>query len=77
MRANFRVPQFKTIAESADFTGLAKYRIRKIVKEEKIKYIKAGKKFLINVDSLIEYLKTGDNTIKESEENNGKIRRIV
>ena len=38
-------------------TDVTLYAIRKIVKENKIPYIRSGKKYLINVETLIEYLK--------------------
>ena len=38
-------------------TDITIYAIRKIVKENKIPYIRSGKKYLINVETLIEYLK--------------------
>ena len=38
-------------------TDITIYAIRKVVKENKIPYIRSGKKYLINVETLIEYLK--------------------
>lgn len=40
-------------------TELTIYAIRKMVKENKIPYIKSGKKVLINVDNLIAYINGG------------------
>ena len=75
MKANFTVPVFKTINEMAEFTGLAKYQIRKIVKSGKVKYIKAGVKFLINLESFLEYLDNGDN--EKTTQDEKLIRKIV
>ncbi len=76
MTVNFNVPIFKTIAECANLTGLAKYRIRKFVLEGKLKYVRAGTKYLINYESLIKYLQIGDGKNTESEAENDRIRRI-
>ena len=54
-------PQMETINETAKLLGLAKNHIRQLVLQNKIKFVKAGKKYLINVDKLVEYLNTGDN----------------
>ena len=61
LESNFVMPIFKTINETAEMTGLAKYHLRKLVLTGRIKYIKTGKKYLLQLDSLFEYLKTGDN----------------
>ena len=48
-------PQMETINEASKISGLAKYRIRQMVLQNKVKYVRAGKKYLINIESLIEY----------------------
>ena len=60
MTAYFDVPKFETIVKCAEITGLAKYRIRKFILEGKLKYIRAGTKYLINIESLIDYTKSLD-----------------
>ncbi len=67
MRALFDVPIFKTIAECAKITGLAKYRIRQIVLSGKVKFIKAGVKYQVNLKSLLDYLNAGDSTKTEND----------
>lgn len=64
MGADFAVPKFHKIHECAELTNLTKYHIRQLVLNEKIKYIKAGKKYLINFESLIAYLQEGDSEVK-------------
>ena len=51
------LPQMETINKTAKITNLPKYFVRQLVLQRKIKYVKAGKKYLVNVDNLIEYLK--------------------
>lgn len=50
------IPRMATINEASEITGLARYFIRQLAITNKVKTVKAGKKYLINVDKLIEYL---------------------
>lgn len=60
MLNEIKIPKMATITEAAELTGLAKHYIRQLCLQNKIKYLKAGKKFLINVDKLIEFLNAGE-----------------
>ena len=53
-------PHMGTIKEAADASGLAVYRVRKLVASGQIRYIKAGRRILVNLDSLARYLERGD-----------------
>lgn len=53
-------PHMGTIKEAADASGLAVYRVRRLVASGKIRYIKAGRRILVNLDSLARYLDSGD-----------------
>ena len=75
MNKEIHVPCMITINEAAQIVKLAKYHIRQLVLQDKVKYVKAGRKYLLNLDSLINYLQNGDK--KERKENNEKnIRQI-
>lgn len=74
MRANFDVPIFKTIFECSKITGLAKYHIRQIVLSGKVRFIRAGTKYLVNLKSLIDYLNDGEKNPSQEEEKS--IRKI-
>lgn len=50
------VPQMKTIQEVSNITGISYHRIRLLCLSNEIQYIKAGNKFLINLDRFIDYL---------------------
>lgn len=50
------VPRMRTIKQTAQETGLHEYFVRQLVKQDKIKYIKAGRKVLINLDLFIDFL---------------------
>lgn len=49
-------PRMATINEAAQLAGLAKHYIRQLALQGKIKHVRAGKKILINIPKLIEYL---------------------
>ncbi len=75
MNKEIDVPCMITINEAAQIVKLAKYHIRQLVLQDKVKYVKAGRKYLLNLDSLINYLQNGDKN--ERKENNEKnIRQI-
>ncbi len=61
MQQKFIIPHLKTISEASKIVGLTKYHVRKLVLQDKIKYVRSGVKYLVNVDSLINYLNNGDN----------------
>ncbi len=50
----------RTIKQTAQETGLHEYFVRQLVKQDKIKYIRAGRKVLINLDLFIDYLNSGE-----------------
>ncbi len=75
MNKEIDIPCMITINEAAQIVKLAKYHIRQLVMQDKVKYVKAGRKYLLNLDSLINYLQNGDKN--ERKENNEKnIRQI-
>lgn len=53
-------PHMGTIKEAADASGLAPYRVRCLVASGRIRYVKAGRRILVNLDSLAHYLNAGD-----------------
>ena len=59
-----KIPTMKSICECSQITELAKYHVRQLVLQDKIKYIKAGRKYLVNLESLIEYLNNGETQTK-------------
>lgn len=61
------MPRMRTIAKAAEEANISVYFVRKIVKENRIVAIKSGCKYYVNLDSLINYLNTGDCTVKAAE----------
>ena len=54
------LPKMLTIRETAQVTGLHEYFVRQLVKQNRVTYVKAGCKTLINLDRLIEFLNEGE-----------------
>lgn len=50
------IPHMVTISEAEQATGVSAYTVRRLVKQNKIIYIKSGTKYLVNLDRFIEYL---------------------
>ncbi len=76
MNGKIELPKMATIQECAELSGLAKYAIRRLVLENKIKFIKLGKKYLVNFDNLVEYLNNGETHVKTETEDSYKIRKV-
>lgn len=61
-----RIPRMRTVHEAAEEmkrldanTAVTEYHIRRLVLDGVLPRIKAGKKYLINLDRLIEYFDSG------------------
>ncbi len=65
---NINIPRMLTINEVAKETGLAKHFIRQLALSNTIQNVKAGKKILVNLEKLIEYLNGDNNQTKGKEE---------
>ena len=68
-------PMMLTINAIAAETGLAASFIRRLCWDNRIVYVRAGSKYLINYDRFIEYLNAGD-AVAETEPQHGVIRPI-
>ena len=66
IKVSSTLPRMRTIKETAEITGLHEYHIRQLVKQNRIVYITAGRKTLVNLDKFIDFLNTGE---KEHREN--------
>ena len=73
-----KIPTMKSISECSEIVGLAKYHVRRLVLQGKVKYVRSGSKYLVNVESLIEYLNNGETEAKTEEQDNNtnKIRKV-
>lgn len=55
-----KIPRMLKIDEVAAEFGLTRHFVRQLCLNDKIVYVKAGRKYLINAEKLAEYLNTGD-----------------
>ncbi len=53
-------PRMVTIKKLSEQTGISEFHIRRLIKSNRIKYIRTGTKYLINFDKFVEYLNNGD-----------------
>ena len=53
-------PRMRSIRQAAREAGVPEHWLRQAVKENRVVHVMAGRKALINVDMLIEYLNRGD-----------------
>ena len=72
------IPQMLTINRAAKAVNLSPYFIRQLVlqKNKNIKFIKAGRKYLINFDSLIKFLNTGEVESVAQNDTSNKIKKV-
>lgn len=71
-----KIPTMKSISECSEIVGLAKYHVRRLVLQGKVKYVRSGSKYLVNVDSLIEYLNNGETQSETEDNNTSKIKKV-
>jgi len=67
-------PRMRTIAETARETGLAQNFVRRLCLSGQIVFVRAGAKYLVNLDRFIEFLNAPPAPAAPAEQ--GGIRRI-
>ena len=72
-----RYPNMGTVAKAAEIYGLSLAYIRRLCRQGKIRYVVAGHRWLVNLDSLARYFNEGDPVPAEQDEAVGGIRRVV
>lgn len=66
------IPHMETIKNTAKLFGLAEYFVRQKVLSGEIVSVKAGCKYLVNVDKFAEYLNTAhEGAVQETQLANG------
>lgn len=60
-------PRMKTIKQLSDETGISYSAIYKWCKEEKIVFIRAGKKYLVNVEKFNDFLNGETESCEQQE----------
>lgn len=72
-----RYPNMGTVAKAAAIYGLPPTYIRTLCRTGKIRYVVAGHRWLVNLDSLAKYFNEGDPVSAEQDEAVGGIRRVA
>lgn len=54
------IPTMITIKDASNQTGLSYEYIRKLCLQGKIVHVRAGRKFLVNMEKLVDYLNEGE-----------------
>ena len=72
-----RYPVMKTVKDAAAIYGLPPTYIWTLCRTGKIRYVVAGHRWLVNLDSLARYFNEGDPVPAEQDEAVGGIRRVV
>ena len=72
-----RYPNMGTVAKAAKIYGLSPAYIRRLCRQGKIRYVVAGHRWLVNLDSLARYFNEGDPVPAEQGEAVGGIRRVA
>ena len=62
--SDVKIPRMLGLREVAELTGLSYYYLRQLCLENKIVHVRAGNKYLVNLDKLVEYL-NGEQTESE------------
>lgn len=72
-----RYPNMGTVAKAAEIYGLSPAYIRRLCRQGKIRYVVAGHRWLVNLDSLAQYFERGDPVPAEQGEAVDGIRRVA
>jgi hypothetical protein len=72
-----RYPVMKTVKTAAAIYGLPPTYIRTLCRTGKIRYVVAGHRWLVNMNSLAQYFERGDPVPAEQGEAVGGIRRVA
>ena len=77
MLTQLNMPRLETIRQTATYR-ISCLSCQKVSFTGKVKYVRSGSKYLVNIDSLIEYLNNveAQTEAKELTENTSKIRKV-
>ena len=71
-----RYPNMGTVKQAAEIYGLSPHYIRRLCKTGKVRYVNAGRGWLVNLDSLARYFEQGDPAPAAQEQRICGIRQI-
>lgn len=75
MGDSIRYPAMGTVAKAAELYGLSPAYIRRLCRTGKVRYVVAGHRWLVNLDSLARYFEEGDPV--DNNQTVGGIRKIA
>lgn len=55
-----QIPTMETLKTASELTGLSYDYLRKLCLQGKIVYVRAGSKYLINMEKLVDFLNRGE-----------------
>ena len=70
------LPNMAPVKQAAQLYGLSPYYIRRLCKDGKIRYVNAGRGWLVNLDSLARYFEQGDPAPAEQCNSASSVRRV-
>lgn len=71
-----RLPNMAPVKQAAQLYGLSPYYIRRLCKAGKIRFVNAGRGWLVNLDSLARYFEQGDPAPVELTPAAPSVRRV-
>lgn len=74
-----KIPRMETIAKTAEIFGLHEYFVRQKVIKGEVVAVRAGRKWLVNIERFADYLNgenNGANHAAENTSNGGRIQPI-
>lgn len=77
MGDSIRYPIMKSVKDAAEIYGLSPAYIRRLCRTGKVRFVNAGHRWLVNMDSLARYFEAGDPGPTAQDNSIGGIRRVV
>lgn len=77
MGDSIRYPVMKTVKDAAEIYGLSPAYVRRLCRTGKVRFVNAGHRWLVNMDSLTRYFTEGDPGPVGQGEAVGGIRRVA
>ena len=70
------IPHMAPVKKAAELYGLSPWYIRRLCREGKIRFVDAGHRWLVNLDSLARYFEQGDPAPAASDSAAPSVRRV-
>ena len=77
MGDSIRYPIMKSVKDAAEIYGLSPAYIRRLCRTGKVRFVNAGHRWLVNMDSLARYFEAGDPDPVDGSQTAEGIRRVV